>query len=496
MGNANLKSTPVPLNRNDEVIIPQVNEEEKKTGKSIINSIFAKLEIFERKEITITLRNPFLNISKKIKIINEEILDNILHDYYPIYSQNLIPSLNGYMLIKEESLTVNSVQDKDDIYISEALKFYFLLSDGKKFEVHASKYQFFFDVFQRFRLRECPKEYKNRFTECYYNDRLIKSFDIIHKLGIKENEEIFAVLGIDNNAKCEYDLGLETLKRFNFIYINKKENKINLNDFKIELCNKTFDNEELSNFGKINFRNLNYLTLIDCKIKSFSFLNYPPFSSLKEVNLKNNYISFFEDLNLMKLEILDLSYNSLSKNMFPENNKNNIINVNLPSLKILNLSNNKIEIIDILSQFNIESLKELNLYNNEIENIDVFNKVSCGRLKKLDLSNNKINDIGIFTELSFCNNIEYLNLMNNEIVNLNKLRNISLPRLKSLNLLNNDITDYSVFRLLFFPKLQYLYAFPLQLDPDNYDKSSEIFINFINSCENIIEKGVEIKYKL
>ena len=86
--------------------------------------------------------------------------------------------------------------------------------------------------------------------------------------------------------------------------------------------------------------------------------------------------------------------------------------------------------------------------------------------------------------------------MNNEIVNLNKLRNISLPRLKSLNLLNNDITDYSVFRLLFFPKLQYLYAFPLQLDPDNYDKSSEIFINFINSCENIIEKGVEIKYKL
>ena len=496
MGNANLKKTPLPLNRNDEVITPQIKEEDKKTGKSFINSIFAKLEIFERREITITLQNPLLNISSTIKIINEEKLDNILYDYYPIYSPDLIASLNGYILTKEESLTANNVQDKDDIFISEPIHFKFLLSDGKKFEVKSSKYQIFFDVFQRFRLKECPKEYKNRFSECYFNNRLIKSFDNIYSLGIKENDEIFVVLGIDNNTKCEYDKGIETLKRFNFIYKNKNENNINLNDFKIELSNKIIDNEELNNFGTINFINLKYLTLIDCKIQTIYFLNSPPLSSLREVNLKSNNISFFEDLVLSRLENLDLSFNNLNKNMLHENNRKNIININLPSLKILNLSNNKIEIIDILSQFKIESLKELYLNNNEIENVDVLNKVSCGKLKKLNLSNNKINDISIFSQLSFCNNIENLNLMNNEIVNLNKLRNISLPRLKILNILNNDISDYSVFKLIFLPKLQYLYAFPSQLDPDDYDKTSEIFIKFNNSCDNIIEKGVEIRYKI
>ena len=86
--------------------------------------------------------------------------------------------------------------------------------------------------------------------------------------------------------------------------------------------------------------------------------------------------------------------------------------------------------------------------------------------------------------------------MNNEIVNINSLRNINLPRLKILNILNNDITDYSVLQLIFLPKLEILYAFPSQLDPNNYDKSSEVYNNFINSCDNIIEKNVEIKYKL
>ena len=86
--------------------------------------------------------------------------------------------------------------------------------------------------------------------------------------------------------------------------------------------------------------------------------------------------------------------------------------------------------------------------------------------------------------------------MNNEIVNLNILRDVSLPNLKILNLLNNDINDYSVFRLIYFPKLEILYAFPYELNPDKYDKNSEIFINFKNSCKHIIEKNVEVKYKL
>ena len=491
MGNGNLKNT--PLNSNDEILPPNA---EKKTGKNFINSLLGKLEIFERKEINIILKNPILNVTKAIKILNEENLDNTLHDYYPDYNLNLIPTLNGYILSKEDSLRDNNIQDKDEIFISEPINFYFSFSDGNSFPVKASKFQIFFDVFQRFRLQICPKEYKNRFTQCYFKERLISSYDYIQILGIEESDQVFVVVGLDNNAKCDYDKGIEALQRFNYIYKSQKEEKVNLNDIKIELRSKVLDEEALKNFSIINFTNLKELSLTDCQIQYLNFLNTTPLENLQEINFSNNYISFLTDLNLYKLEKLDLSYNNLSKNMLSESNKNKIININLPSLRILDLSNNKIEDINILSQFKIEGLKELYLNNNEIENIKALDNVSCGKLRKLNLSNNKINDISIFNHFSFCNNIEHINVMNNEIVNINFLRNVSLPRLQILNLLNNDITDYSVFKLIYFPKLQILYAFPSQLNPDNYDKNSDIYLNFISSCDNIKENGVELKYNL
>ena len=494
MGNGNL--TNLSLNSQNEMVTPQSKIQDKKTGKSFINSILGKFELFERKEINITLKNPLLNIAITIKILNEEILDNILHDYYPNYNPNIIPTLNGYILSKEDSLRDNYIQDKDDIFVSEPINFYFSFSDGNIFSFKASKFQIFFDVFQRFRLKNCPKEYKYRFYQCYYKEMPIKNFDIIQHLNIQENDQVYVILGVDDNTKCMYDQGLEALKRFNFIYKNNKENKINLNDIKIELNDKIIDEEELNNFKIINFTNLKYLSLNSCKINKIYFLNSVPLSNLLEVNLKHNNITYFEDLFLEKLEFFDLSYNSISKNMLHENNRSKIININLPALKVLDLSNNIIEDINILSQFRIESLNALYLNNNEIENIKVFNNVTCGKLKLLNLNNNKINDISVFSQLSFCNNIKKIFLMNNEIVDINTLRNVSLPKLNILNILNNDITDYSVLRLVYLPKLEILYAFPSQLDPDNYDKSSDIYNNFVNSCNNIKEKKVEIKYKL
>ena len=117
-------------------------------------------------------------------------------------------------------------------------------------------------------------------------------------------------------------------------------------------------------------------------------------------------------------------------------------------------------------------------------------------MKKINLSYNKIENLEVLDQLSFCNNIEDINLMDNEIVNINILRDVSLPNLKILNILNNDINDYSVLRLIFFPKLEILFAFPNQINPDYYDKNSEIYINFKNSCNHIISKNIEVKYKI
>ena len=94
------------------------------------------------------------------------------------------------------------------------------------------------------------------------------------------------MVGIDNNTKCIYDKGVEILNKFNYIYLDNEEKEINLHDIKIELTNKTFDEEELLNFSMINFTNLKILSLIDCKIHNLFFLSSPPLNSLKILNLQ------------------------------------------------------------------------------------------------------------------------------------------------------------------------------------------------------------------
>ena len=500
-----------PSNNNqNNQIAPIIKNEEKKLGKSMINSILGKLELFERKELPINIESPANELKICKRILNTELVGDILHDFYPNYSPDLIVTLNGYIISKELSLKDNLVQDNDYIFVSQPMQIYFSFIDGnheKEYIITISIYQIFFDIFQRFCNEQCPEEYKNKLNEAYYNNRLIQPFDLIWNLGIKQYDKIFFLLGKDDNTKSSYNKGLEIINRINYTYFNSKK-KISVDDNKFELSGQILDDKELKNLGIINFRNLKILVLTECHINNLEFINSNAFSNLQEINLQKNQISYFVDIIHYKLEKLDLSYNNLTRNMtksqilenFDNNNSSlrlsKILSLIFPKLKLLNLSHNKIQNINLLAQFNSGELKDLDLSYNEIKNIDVFGFVSFGKLKRLNLSFNKIEELNVFEKLAFCNNIEEINLMNNEIVNLNVLRDVTLPKLNILNLLNNDVNDYSVLRLIYFPKLELLYAFPIQLDPDKYDKNSEIFINFKNSCNHIIEKNVEVKYKL
>ena len=496
MGNGNFCSG--PINRNGTIY-------EKKLGKSIINTLLGKLEILERKEILINLSYPDKNFLVSKRILNTELVEDIIHDHYSKNTDNLIATLNGYKISKELSLKDNLVQKNDYILICKAFHIYISIVDGNDFLIEISLYQIFFDVFQNFCEYICPNQYKNKLSEAYYNDRLIQPFDCICNLGISEYDKIFIILGKDNNTKSPYNTSLELIKRINYRYFNNK-NKINVNDYKFELNNQNLDNIELRNIGIIHFRNLKILVLNECKIQNLDFLNSDAFSNLIEVNLQKNKISYFVDIILNKLEKFDLSYNNLRKNMvkseiniksdFSTERLSVLLSLVFPKLKILNLSHNKIEKIDLLTQIKAKELKELNLSYNEIKNINSLDNVSFGNLKKINLSYNKIEDLDVLDQLSFCNNIEDINLMDNEIVNINILRDVRLPNLKILNILNNDINDYSVLRLIFFPKLEILFAFPNQINPDYYDKNSEIYINFKNSCNHIISKNIEVKYKI
>ena len=483
---------------------------EKRLGKSIINSLLSKFELFERKEIEINIESPEKNYKLTQKVLNTELVSDIIHDLYKYNSSELIITLNGYIISKELSLKDNLVQNNDSIYISEPLQIYFSFTDGKEFLIKISLYQIFFDAFQRFIKDTCPIFYRNKLYEAYFNNRLIQSNDMFINLNIRKNEKIKIILGKDDNTECIYNKGIEILNRINYRYFNGKK-QININDNKFELYKQNLDDRELTNIGLINFINLKILVLNDCNIQNLDFINAFNFSNLEELNLKQNKISYLVDIIHYNLQKLDLSHNNLKKNMVkPEINDkiikninsvstvicNKIINLVFPKLYYLNLSYNKIDNINILNQFNANELKELDLSYNEIKNINVLTYVPFGSLKNINLSYNKIEELNALNKLSFCNNIEVINLMNNEIVNLNILREVSLPNLKMLNLLNNDINDFSVLRLIYFPKLKIIYVFPNQLDPNNYDKNSDIFINFKNSCKHIIERNVEVIYKI
>ena len=62
-----------------------------------------------------------------------------------------------------------------------------------------------------------------------------------------------------------------------------------------------------------------------------------------------------------------------------------------------------------------------------------------------------------------------------------------------LNLLNNDIDDFSVLKYLYIPELEILYAYPTR---DKIEKNPDILKIFKESCKHIIEKNVEVMYKL
>ena len=413
----------------------------------------------------------------------------------------LIPTLNGYILNLENNLVENYIHENDDIYVSKPIKIFFILVNERKFSMSCSKFQNFYGIFQKFKHTLCPDNLKKKLSTALFNEKQIEPHEILDDIGIKDQSEIFINTGIDESTRSIYDEGWEILQRINFVHLTKDEEEINSIDYKVELNKKLIDNIEMEKFGKIDFVNLKILKITNCQIKNLTFLKAKTFHNLSELDLKYNFISFINnDLFLEKLKILDLSHNQIIANMFQNNDFNNtdtgVNNVSLPKLQILNLCNNQINDINMLAQMEINNLKELYLNNNEIENINVFKNVGFIYLQKLDLSNNKINNINVLKEVSFYKNIIDINLMNNEIVNLNILRDVLLPNLSILNILNNNITDFSVLKLVYLPQLKYLFAFPAELDVNDYDKHTVLFQNFQDSCKILIKKDVDIIYKI
>ncbi|XKL68730.1 hypothetical protein PGB90_006499 [Kerria lacca] len=156
------------------------------------------------------------------------------------------------------------------------------------------------------------------------------------------------------------------------------------------------------------FPQLNYLELQNCSLTYIPSNSFRELKSLEEIDLSNNFLRKFSQsifasnnklryvnlcnnpLNITARPLLtsnsiwelDLSYCNISK-IVPNTFKN------LPNLKYLTLSNNKIESIKDNTLPN--GLKMINLQHNNITNIPIGELNRLKRLRQLDFSENPVN---------------------------------------------------------------------------------------------------------
>lgn len=148
--------------------------------------------------------------------------------------------------------------------------------------------------------------------------------------------------------------------------------------------------------------------------------------TIQNLDLSNKNLKEIPNLSKKVIKKLDLS-----------NNKIKVIDFeNLPkNLEIINLSNNKLKgKIILLNKTNFLNLNKVILKNNKIDSL-IFDK--C--IKYLDVSFNNLKYINLNLE---CENIKYLDISNNKKLDPIKdvvISTIKIGTLKRENLLNNNL---------------------------------------------------------
>lgn len=129
---------------------------------------------------------------------------------------------------------------------------------------------------------------------------------------------------------------------------------------------------------------------------------------------------------LLKLEILDLSFNKLRK--LPRSLSK------LDRLKSLNVGGNQLESVDLAIPSNVQILK---LFKNKIGSCDFLIQCSLKKLRELDLSNNNLTGFRISADFGL---LKTLNLDSNKIDDCDLDLKLATS-LSSLTLSNNQLRD-------------------------------------------------------
>ena len=190
---------------------------------------------------------------------------------------------------------------------------------------------------------------------------------------------------------------------------------------------------------------------------------YLIFLNLSRGNLTSIIYNNFSVQTISNLQVLDLSHNLLTF-------LNVSIFVNLPKLRVLDLSMNVISTILSPASITIsQTLMELNLLGLKLSTLNFNNLTSFQHLKNLDVSNGRFTSIG---SLSTFRKLENLNLKSE------LLENFPSDVFKGLNNLQRiKATNYKFCCDQILPK---------QMSKRNCVSK----VNEISSCENLLRSNV------
>ena len=191
-----------------------------------------------------------------------------------------------------------------------------------------------------------------------------------------------------------------------------------------------------------DYKKITHLELVSKDLIKYQLLNIDQFAMDKYKNIYK-FLTFL-NLNDNCISILKLKGYNFLETLQASNNQISVVEIDLPALRILDLSKNNIKKMFELN--NLGSLRELILSQNSISEIsyDAFKSVKA-TLNKLDMSENLIEFSNVkeffnFTETFGMKELLVLNLENNPFCNKKKYKdfyqNLIKVNFKSLQVLN------------------------------------------------------------
>ncbi|XP_074652811.1 uncharacterized protein LOC141907137 [Tubulanus polymorphus] len=243
--------------------------------------------------------------------------------------------------------------------------------------------------------------------------------------------------------------------------------------FRVQCQNKSL--KEIPEPNSVGSAAIEYLNLDRNSIISLN--NVQLFDKLKELTLSWNKISDTSALlTLEKLEVLDLSHNSIDyldeltfgamKNLWKINLsfnnlrilENHIFPATLLSLSWLDLSHNGMTEILPYAFGELPKFRSLDLSHNQLQMNKQDSKIfrGLGALESLSLQNNSMHDGSISSVFRYLSNLRSLHLDDNGIAELRTDSFANLTNLKNLTLSKNQLKEVPTDGLKCMPFLERL----------------------------------------